>query len=151
VAAGCLQLGKRTGAFSGPEIEVLDEVLRDWAAKPDEDYRLETVSDKGTLAGFVLWGRTPMTSRGYDLYWIAVDPLFQGKGYGKELMALVEERACSETSGCIIRLETSGRGEYGPQRGFYERCGFDEVGRIRDFYRDGDDLVTYVKSVSRKS
>lgn len=144
-------MAKRTGAFSEPEIEVLDEVLRDWAAKPDMGYRLDTVSDRGTLTGFVLWGRTPMTGRGYDIYWIAVDPLLQGKGYGKKLMVLVEERACSETSGCILRLETSGRGEYDSQRAFYGRCGFDEVGRIKDFYRDGDDLVTYVKHVDRES
>lgn len=109
-------------------------------------YRLDVISDKGALAGFVLWGRTPMTGRGYDVYWIAVDPSLQGKGYGKKLLALVEERACNETSGCILRLETSGRGEYVSQRAFYEKCGFDEVGRIRDFYRDGDDLVTYVKN-----
>lgn len=88
-----------------------------------------------------------MTNRGYDVYWIAVDRSFQGKGYGKKLMALVEEKACIETSGCILRLETSGRNEYEYQRAFYKKCGFDEVGRIRDFYRDGDDLVTYVKSV----
>lgn len=119
----------------------------DWAAKPEVDYHLDSISGEGALAGFVLWGRTPMTGRGYDVYWIAVDPLLQGRGYGKKLLALVEEKACREASGCILRLETSGRGEYGSQRAFYEKCGFDEVGRIRDFYRDGDDLVTYVKAV----
>ncbi len=148
---GCLRLAERTGAFSGPEIEVLDEVLKDWALKPEEGYRLDTVSDKGVLAGFVLWGRTPMTGRGYDVYWIAVDPSLQGSGYGKKLMALVEEAACLETSGCILRLETSGRKEYEYQRAFYKKCGFDEVGRIRDFYRDGDDLVTYVKCVDSEN
>ncbi len=148
---GCLQLAKRTGAFSGPELEVLDEVLKDWASKPDLGYRLEEISGEGKLAGFLLWGRTPMTVRGYDIYWIAVDPSSQGKGYGKKLIALVEKSACRETSGCILRLETSGRKEYEYQRAFYDRCGFEEVGRIKDFYRDGDDLVTYVKNVNRES
>lgn len=126
-------------------------MLGDWASKPEAGYRLDSVAGKGLLEGFVLWGRTPMTARGYDIYWIAVDPSSQGNGYGKKLIAIVEEAACRETSGYILRLETSGRKEYEYQRAFYERCGFEEVGRIKDFYRDGDDLVTYVKSMNRES
>jgi ribosomal protein S18 acetylase RimI-like enzyme len=150
-ASLCLELAKRTGAFSEPEIEVLDEVLADWVSKPEAGYRLDSVTGKGLLAGFVLWGRTPMTARGYDIYWIAVDPAVQGNGHGKKLIALAEDAACAGTSGCILRLETSGRKEYEYQRAFYLRCGFEEVGRIKDFYREGDDLVTYVKTVTRDS
>ncbi|MDO9509126.1 MAG: GNAT family N-acetyltransferase [Thermovirgaceae bacterium] len=144
-ASEYLLLAERTGAFSRPELDVLDEVLRDWASKPGVDYRLESITDEGALAGFALWGRTPMTGRGYDVYWIAVDPTLQGKGLGKKLMACVEEGACRETDGCILRIETSGREEYASQRIFYVRCGFEEVGRIKDFYREEDDLVTFVK------
>jgi len=126
-------------------------VLADWASKPEAGYRLDCVAGKGILAGFVIWGRTPMTEKGYDIYWIAVDPALQGQGHGKKLLALAEDAACVETSGCLLRLETSGRKEYEYQRAFYLRCGFEEVGRIRDFYRDGDDLVTYVKFVDSEN
>jgi hypothetical protein len=62
----------------------------------------------------------------------------------------VEDAAREETDGCILRLETSGREEYSRQRHFYGSCGFIEAGRIRDFYRLGDDLVTYVKYVESR-
>ena len=146
-----LHLAERTGAFSEPELTVLGEVLEDCLLKPEEGYLFEEITEDGKMAGFLIWGRTPMTRKGYDIYWIAVDPAFQGKGFGKALMARVEEAACSGTGGCIIRLETSGRPEYDRQRRFYDSCGYLEAGRIKDFYRDGDDLVTYVKAVNRKS
>ncbi len=38
-------------------------------------------------------GRRPATDRGYDLYWIAVDPRAQGGGYGSALMRAVEDAA----------------------------------------------------------
>lgn len=146
-----LDLAERTSAFSGPELSVLEEVLDDCLSKRDPGYWIEEIHDKGVLAGFLIWGRTPMTRKGYDIYWIAVDPAFQGKGLGKVLMAKVEDAASAESWGCILRLETSGRDEYERQRRFYNSCGFSEAGRIKDFYRDGDDLVTYVKYVTRDS
>ena len=142
-------MAERTGAFSRPELDVLEEVLGEWAVKPEQGYRFDEVTGENGPAGFVLWGKTPMTCRGYDIYWIVVDPSFQGKGYGKKMIALVEDQASQESPGCIIRLETSGKEEYRTQRAFYLRCGFLEAGRIKDFSRDGDDLVTYVKTVTR--
>ena len=143
-----LPLARRTGAFTERELAVLDEVLEDCLIKPEEGYRFEGITNEGALSGFLIWGRTPMTEKGYDIYWIAVDPALQGKGLGRSLMALVEEAAREETCGCILRLETSGREGYRRQRHFYGSCGFVEAGRIRDFYRTGDDLVTYVKYVA---
>lgn len=141
-------MAKRTGAFTERELAVLDEVLEDCLLKPEEGYRFEGITQEGALSGFIIWGRTPMTEKGYDIYWIAVDPALQGKGLGRSLMAIVEEAAREETRGCILRLETSGREDYRRQRHFYGSCGFMEAGRIRDFYRAGDDLVTYVKHVA---
>lgn len=146
----CLLMAERTGAFSRPELDVLEGVLEDWTANPEQGCRFDEIQSGGVMAGFALWGRTPMTCRGYDIYWIVVDPSFQGKGFGKKLIALVEDQASQESPGCIIRLETSGKDEYRTQRAFYLGCGFIETGRIKDFYRDGDDLVTYVKTVTGK-
>ena len=143
-----MPLARRTRAFTERELAVLDEVLEDCLLKPEEGYRYEGITQEGALSGFLIWGRTPMTEKGYDIYWIAVDPALQGKGLGKALMAKVEEAAREETRGCILRLETSGREDYRRQRHFYGSCGFVEAGRIRDFYRTGDDLVTYVKHVA---
>jgi hypothetical protein len=48
-----------------------------------------------------------------------------------------------------VRVETSSlEGQGGAQR-FYQRAGYLEVGRICDFYRPGDDLVTLTKRLDR--
>ena len=144
------RLAEKTEAFTERELAVLAEVLEDSLLNLEEGYRFEEIAQEGNLSGFLIWGRTPMTEKGYDIYWIAVDPILQGRGFGKRLMARVEDAAREETDGCILRLETSGREEYSRQRHFYGSCGFIEAGRIRDFYRLGDDLVTYVKYVESR-
>ncbi|MCB9570314.1 MAG: N-acetyltransferase, partial [Myxococcales bacterium] len=46
-----------------------------------------------------------------------------------------------------IRVETSSQDEYTAATRFYRRQGFEERGRIPDFYRIGEDLLTFVKRV----
>ena len=42
-------------------------------------------------------------------------------------------------------IETSSKDKYAPTRHFYQRLGYVENARIRDFYRLGDDLLIYGK------
>ena len=49
----------------------------------------------------------------------------------------------------LIRLETAGIDSYRAARAFYERTGYAEAGRIRDFYWPGNDLYIYVKYLAR--
>lgn len=146
-------MAARTGAFTPQELEVLEEVLRDTLrggedAKDETAYRLCTLREQDRLAGFLIYGRTPMTAFAYDLYWIVVEPTLQRTGVGRRLVAVMENALRASTGRGIVRVETSGKEEYAGQRVFYERCGFSLAGRIVDFYRPGDDLLTYVKVVS---
>jgi ribosomal protein S18 acetylase RimI-like enzyme len=47
-----------------------------------------------------------------------------------------------------VVVETSGRPDYARARRFYEASGYREVGRIADFYADGDSCVFYSKELS---
>ncbi|WP_300524632.1 GNAT family N-acetyltransferase [Aminiphilus sp.] len=148
-----LEMAARTGAFTPQELEVLEEVLRDTLrgdgdAQDETAYRLCTLREQDRPAGFLIYGRTPMTAFAYDLYWIVVDPALHCTGVGCRLVAAMEDALRALTGRGIVRVETSGKEEYAGQRVFYERCGFSLVGRIADFYRSGDDLLTYVKVVS---
>jgi ribosomal protein S18 acetylase RimI-like enzyme len=66
---------------------------------------------------------------------------------GRQLLGELEARLAAR--GCLIlRIETSSlEGEGGAAR-FYQRAGFAEVGRIEDFYREGDHLITFAKRLS---
>jgi hypothetical protein len=45
----------------------------------------------------------------------------------------------------MLVVETSSRPEYAPTRAFYERRGYAEAARMREFYAPGDDRVIFTK------
>ena len=134
-----------TGAFTDAEVAVAVELLETVASDPlQQDYEV-TVADIGDRAvGYVLFGPVPLTEGNYDLYWIAVDPGTQGSGIGRRLMKHVEDQVI-QRGGRMLCLETSSQGGYLRKRSFYEQAGYLEESCIRDFYKPGDDRLTYVK------
>lgn len=145
----CLAAAKTTGAFTPHELDILEDVLTEWSLHPGKDYVLLTEWDDENLAGFLIYGPTPMTSFAFDLYWVAVDPGHQKKGIGK----ILEEKMCSalleQSHSAVIRVETAGRDDYLGQRHFYIARAYNECGRIPDFYSEGDDLVLYCKKIEK--
>jgi len=96
------------------------------------------------LVGYACWGPTPATDRTWDLYWIAVDTALQGAGIGTILLEEVERRLVGQHARMLI-VETSSRSDYAATRGFYERRGYNETARVRDFYAPGDDRIIFLK------
>ena len=79
---------------------------------------------------------------------IATDPAFQGKGYGKALIAFLETRYRGR-----YRILQVGTGDSPATIPFYERCGFTRSHRLTNFfvehydhpiYEDGVQLVDMV-------
>jgi ribosomal protein S18 acetylase RimI-like enzyme len=134
-----------TGAFTTAEVVVAMELLEIVINDPEQrDYEVAVAEAGGKVAGYVLFGPVAATVGSFDLYWIAVDPAAQGSGVGQRLMECVEE-AASQRGGRMVCLETSSQGGYSRTRSFYERAGYVLESRIRDFYKPGDDRLTYVK------
>lgn len=168
-----------TGVFHPEEIEVLAEVLEDAWNNPETTYIVleePAVQERteagapgtggpdadvpGTIpqppaahepptAGFIVFGRTPMTAFAWDMYWIVVDRAFQGQGIGRKLLVRMERTLREVEPKSVIRVETAGRPEYEATRAFYRRTGFVELGAIPGFYEEGDDLVMFYKTISR--
>jgi ribosomal protein S18 acetylase RimI-like enzyme len=140
----------RVGNFRPDEIdcalELVDIYLND---NRQRDYHIAVAVDRAAkVCGYTCWGPTPLTKGTYDLYWIATDPEVQGGGFGRLLMAFVEEQVQKE-HGRLLVLETSSKESYGNTVGFYRRLHYEEASRIRDFYDVGDDKITFVKRFSR--
>ncbi len=134
-----------TGAFTDAEVAVAVELLEAVINDPSQqDYEVAVADIGDRVAGYVLFGPVPLTEGNYDLYWIAVDPNSQGSGVGRRLMKHVEEQV-RQRGGRLLCLETSSQGGYLRTRSFYEQAGYVEESRIRDFYKPGDDRLTYVK------
>lgn len=145
-----LDIARSTEAFNEEELDVLSELLEECLeGSCTEGYMLigEKIEDEDVA--FLIYGKTPMTEFTYDLYWIVVSPLYQGKGIGRRLVNNMEESILKERDKANIRVETSGREDYAQQRAFYNALGFRECGRIPSFYREGDDLVTFYKAITK--
>ena len=123
-------------------LEVIDETLGG-----DPDYTVFVVEDSaGNVAGYVCHGPTPLTSGTFDLYWIAVDPRTQKRGYGRVLLAAAEDDV-KQRGGRLLLIETSSQESYDATIRFYKRAGYRLEARIADFYKPGDDKLVFSKNV----
>ena len=127
-------------------IELVD-IFLDPEDAESRDYITDVVEDEGGVQGYVTFGPTPLTDGVYDLYWIAVDPKQQGRGFGQVLLRFVENEV-RRRKGRMLLIETSSKGSYASTMRFYERAGYAEVSRIRDFYRLGDDKLVFCKRLT---
>jgi GNAT superfamily N-acetyltransferase len=143
-----IELVRATGVFKECEIQVAQELLEIAVDNPDQkDYIVYSyVMENGTIGGYYCCGSTPMTESTYDLYWIAVHPLQQGKGIGYKLLQHCENMIRSN-SGSLIMVETSSLPKYDATRKFYLRNRYLEAAHVRDYYAPGDDLVVYSKHI----
>jgi ribosomal protein S18 acetylase RimI-like enzyme len=134
------------GAFNAEEVKVALEMF-DEGVSDASSYALFSAAIEGQLAGYVCVGRAALTESSWYLYWLCVHPAEQGHGIGRALQRHGEAFIAAQ-GGRRIVLETSGRPDYDRARRFYERNGFQEVGRIEDFYRPGDDCLIFTKVIT---
>jgi ribosomal protein S18 acetylase RimI-like enzyme len=105
---------------------------------------LEAAAAARAVQGYACYGPVPLTVGTYDLYWIVVDPVAQGRGHGRRLLEAVERRI-EELGGRKLLIETSSQESYAGTIRFYERSGYELAARIRDFYKVGDDKLVFSK------
>lgn len=137
-----------TQFFRPDEIDVAEELIDVYLHTPHQkDYDIVVVeTPEGRVAGYMAWGATPLTLGTYDLYWMAVAPGHQGKGYGRQLVEWLEAKV-QALGGRMVIIETSSTPKYEPTRRFYLGLQYREIARLPDFYAPGDDRVIYMKSM----
>lgn len=133
--------------FRDDEIAVALELIDDALARPtSSDYWIRIAEHDGQVAGYICFGPTPMTDASFDLYWIVVHARARGRGVAGTLVRAMEQEL-RDRGARGVRIETSQLESYGSARSLYDRLEYREVGRIPDFYRPGDDLITYYKKL----
>lgn len=125
-------------------MELINQTLDDRTLK---DYDFFIAADEGDVpVGYACFGPTPLTEGTFDLYWIAVDPGFAGHGVGTALLNAVEDKIkCM--NGRMLIIETSSTQSYALTRHFYLKNGYHLVETIPDFFRNGEDRLTYTKRI----
>jgi GNAT superfamily N-acetyltransferase len=156
-AAAVGEIVASTGFFHDFEIDIAVELVRERLEKGIASgyYFIFADDDAARPVGYACYGPIACTVGSFDLYWIAVHHSQRGKGLGRRIMAETERAIAAgvrDASGRVVRgrrvyIETSSKPQYAPTREFYERCGYVEEARFRDFYADGDDKLVFVKTV----
>ncbi|MCM8812384.1 MAG: GNAT family N-acetyltransferase [Candidatus Omnitrophica bacterium] len=144
-----VKMAQETGVFGAHETDILREILEDYRNNGEKKYFYREEAVDGRTAGFILYGRTPLTAAAWDIYWVVVDKKIQSRGIGTRLIAQAEahmrEQLFAQQS--VVRIETSSRAEYGPACKLYEKNGYALVGRISGFYSAHDDLLIFSKKI----
>lgn len=78
-----------------------------------------------------------------DLYYVAVDPDYRAKGYGRLLVEKFVEDAC-KSEGDTMSLEV--RMSNQAAISLYEKCGFISVGTRTRYYADGEDALLMTRN-----
>lgn len=134
-----------TPEFTPPELIVAEEVIDCYLQDPiSSGYRILIAEYDSSVRGYLCYGPTPLTQGTWDLYWAAVARKMRGKGIGKALWEKAEDDIRKD-GGRIAVIETSSKPDYEQTRRFHQSRGYDNVGRIADFYAPGDDMLIYVK------
>ena len=145
--------------FAPEEVTFFDEILAGFFDGSLEGHRwIVAVGDgnaaavddgREELAAAAYDAPEPFSDRMWNLYFIATDPDQQGSGAGTALIEQVESalRDAGPDVARTLIVDTSSMDGYEQARTFYERRGFVEEARIRDFYGPGDHKVTFWKSL----
>lgn len=146
-----LDIVRATDIFTPVESSCAQEQVDIFLGRPgQQDYFLVVAeNDKGKVVGYMSYGPTPLAEGAYDIYWMAVAPGVQGRGHGRELVRWLEDRV-KDWDGRLILIETSSQPKYELTRRFYLSLDYREVARIPDFYKPGDDRITYAKYLEPK-
>jgi len=137
-----------TGMFRPNEVDVAVELVDERLQKGlASGYEFVFACEGEHVVGYACYGHISVTLHSYDLYWIVVDPTRQGQGLGRHLLRQAERRIVA-LGGRQVYIETSGQEIYVPTRRFYDRCNYQLIATIPDFYAPSDDKLIYVRYIT---
>ena len=138
---------KSTGFFKPYEIDVAVELLQDRMKNGEGcGYQFCFLELEGRTVAYGCYGEIPCTVKNYDLYWLAVDNNFRGKGLGSMLIEKIEVDIKNH-SGRGIYIETSNKEQYTPTLAFYKKSGYRQIAVFKDFYDFNDNKAVYYKKI----
>jgi ribosomal protein S18 acetylase RimI-like enzyme len=151
--SGVLRILENAGNFTPEEVATALELIDEWLELGEDSGYLTYVleardEEKSEMLAYVCFGPTPLTDSTYDLYWIAVDKSNHRGGVGKRLLKFTEEEIVRR-GGKMLLVETSSQETYGGTIQFYERTGYELVGKIKEYYKPGDDKLIFAKRLAQ--
>ncbi|HZG37378.1 MAG TPA: GNAT family N-acetyltransferase [Nodosilinea sp.] len=142
-----ISLADATGLFDPHQLLELSTMLANSFADTTANQAFWLTDDDSGPVGVAYCEPERMTDQTWNLQLIAIHPSRQGQGRGTALLNHVEQTLAAR-GGRLLIVETSGSPDFEHVRAFYANCGYQEEGRIRDFYAAGYDKVAFRKVLS---
>ena len=146
-----LSILQATNMFTSAELTLATEQIDIYLDGMNQSkYSIVVIeNDDFEVVGYMSYGLAPLTDGAYNIHSIAISPKSQRHGYGKELVSWLDKHV-KESDRRMILIDTSSQQKYKPTREFFRALGFKEVSRIPDYYKHGNDRITYIKSIKKK-
>ncbi|MGD1912494.1 MAG: GNAT family N-acetyltransferase [Rivularia sp. (in: cyanobacteria)] len=141
-----MNLANVIGLFEGEELEVLGDMLGGYFEGSLGEGHSWAVCEDAGVVGVAYFAPEQYAYGVYNLYFIAVHPKHQGKGYGTAVLKYVE-KTLREKGDRLLLVETSGLPNFELTRKFYRKQGYEEEAKIRDYYKPGDDKIIFRKAL----
>jgi ribosomal protein S18 acetylase RimI-like enzyme len=132
----------RTGLFPS---EMLPDMLAPSLAGETGGFWL-TCHNDGEAVGLCYTVPEELADGTWNMLALAVRPDLQGKRLGTALLNAAEQHLKSRGQRLLI-VDTSGTDDFKLTRRFYAQNGYEKEARMRDFWADGDDKVTFRKAL----
>ncbi|MBX9787833.1 MAG: GNAT family N-acetyltransferase [Pirellulales bacterium] len=149
--AALLSLAVSTGLFTPEDAEgLLGGVLDSLAAGelPEGHNAVACRESRDDAAnGWSYYAPDPYADKVWNVWWIGVRPDHHGGGAGQALLSHIEQAATASGVRVIV-IETSDQALLARARSFYVKLGYEERGRIPDFYADGDSKVIFSRTLA---
>jgi ribosomal protein S18 acetylase RimI-like enzyme len=147
------EVGVACGMFPADDTSVTDGMMAAYfAGKRDEGHlclidEVESAGDGKTERVAMAYVEPVRATDGtWELLMIAVDPRHQGAGRGGALVKHIEQFLAASQQRLLL-VQTSGDDGYARTRAFYDRCGYEQAARVRDYYATGVDMVLFRKEL----
>lgn len=144
---GIVSILQATKVFSETEVNLAKQEIEETILYGEEvtESKYFTIKDSlGNLIAYASYCPIPITLECWLLDWIAVHPDEQGKGYATKLITAVED-SVRKMKGKYLFIESSSLPESEPIRLCHAKNNFNEIARLPDFYKPGDDKIIYRK------
>jgi len=106
------------------------------------NYAFICAEEAGHIIGFICFDKCEIAKDVYEVYWIVVTEESRRKGVAKILHDSFLDFVRRKHARAVF-IETESCQAYASAQRFYEKCGYKEVARVKDFYDIGNDKVIY--------
>ena len=144
--APLLAIIKASGKFDADGLAYVASTLDAYLANSEDAIWLTALANAAPV-GVAYCIPEPITDGTWNLLMLWLQEGFAGKGFGRALVAEVENELLNRNARLLI-VETSQLPDFEPARKFYQNYGFQFAAEVKDFFAAGDNKLIYTKPLA---